>query len=411
MRATISGVTPKSRIHSKEKIHDFLDSQKILYSKLSNESCLYSDKSIIKSSSLNYLNFLPDDAISESLKNLLLKEFEWCESLYPHLGDYFLESFYVGKKRKAKNQIIFNKLHERKLIQSIKDCNVKNLASWIFKSISLERNINIDHHKGHEILVDVVDDFLFKFDYDFDFYVNNVGLEIKNYHFIIIDGYLETVGEIHHLMFNANKNKRPYVIFCHGMSDEVKYNILKNNKEGRTQVLPVSINFDESTLNILNDLAIIHDSGVVSSKLGQTISQEIRKELPVGEKITFLKNKVLIKNVASTDKVVAHKQFLKRRVNESLSKGDVNVEPITNRLKNFNVKSANIYLPESIINQNFNRELDYFLKVISNLSRKMCVINTSFKKNYFVPPDFLKIADQKVNSLREVLYNVEKIIT
>jgi len=411
MQATTCGVTLKTKIYSNEIIHDFLDSQKILYSKLSNESCLYSDKSIMKSSSLNYLNFLPGDNIDASLKNLILKEFKECEYLYPHLGDYFLESFYAGKKRKVKKKELFNKSHEKKLIKSIQDKNIKNLARWIFENFSLERNINIERYKGKEILVEIVDDFLFKFSYDFEFYVNNSGLEIKNYHFIIIDGYLETVGEIHHLMFNANKNKRPYVIFCHGMSDEVKYNILKNNKEGRTQVLPVSINFDETTLNILNDLAIIHDSGVVSSKLGQTISQEIRKELPVGEKIVFLKNKILIKSVANTDKIIAHKTFLKRRLSESLGKGDVNIEPITNRLKNFNVKSANVYLPEYIINRNFNRELDYFLKVISNLSKKMCILNTTFKKNYFVPPGFLKIADQKVNSLREVLYNIEKIIT
>ena len=56
------------------------------------------------------------------------------------------------------------------------------------------------------------------------------------------------------------------------MSPEVKHNIIQNNSQGRTEVFPVVISFDENTINILNDLAIVHNSGVVSSKLGQTIS-------------------------------------------------------------------------------------------------------------------------------------------
>lgn len=411
MQATISGVTPKISIHSREKIQDFLDSEKVLYTQLSKESCLYSDKFILSSNSLNYLNYSPKDKVESSIKNLILKEFNRCESLYPYLGDYFLESFYKNKHRKPKREERFNKIHEKRLINSINNINVKNISKWIIENISLERSLNIETYSGHDILVEPVDDFLFDFEFDFEFYKNNSGLQVKDYFFIIIDGYIESVGEIHHLMFNANKNKRPYVVFCHGMSDEVKYNIAKNNKEGRTQILPVSIDFNENTLNILNDLAVVHDSFVVSSKLGQTISQEIRKELPVGKKISFYKNKVIIKSVANDKKIYEHRKFLKKRINEALLKTDVNVDPIKNRLKNFNVKSANIYIPNELNrDKDANRELDYFLRVVSNLSKKMCIINTDFRKNYFVPSDFIKLAEQKVNSLKEMLYNIDKII-
>lgn len=411
MQATISGVTPKISIHSREKIQDFLDSEKVLYKRLSKESCLYSEKFILSSNSLNYLNCSPVDKVESSIKNLILKEFNKCESMYPYLGDYFLESFYKNKHRKPKSEEKYNKSHEKKLLNSLRNDSIKNFSEWLIKNISLERSLNIESYKGKEILIEKVDDFLFNFDFDFEFYKNNSGLQVKDYFFIIIDGYIESVGEIHHLMFNANKNKRPYVIFCHGMSDEVKYNIVKNNKEGRTQILPVSIDFNENTLNILNDLAVVHDASVVSSKLGQTISQEIRKELPVGKKISFYREKIIIKSVASDKKIYEHRKFLKKRIDEALVKTDVNVDPIKNRLKNFNVKSANIYIPDELTrDKDANRELDYFLRVVSNFSKKMCVINTDFRKNYFVPSDFIKLAEQKVNSLKEMLYNIDKII-
>jgi len=411
MQATTCGVTPKTKIYSKKVLHDFLDNQKSLYDRLSKEACLYSNKCLLSSNSLNYLNVIPESESESSIKNLILREFNFCESVYPHLGDYFLERFYNSRNKKPKKEEKFNKTHENLLLNSIKNPDVKSIASWVFSNISLERNLNIESHKGSEILIDPVDDFLFNFEYDYEFYLNSSGLTIKDYHFIIIDGYIQSVGEIHHILFNSNKDKKPYVIFHHGMSDEVKFNIIKNNKEGRTQVLPVSINFDETTLNILNDLAVVHDSFVVSSKLGQTISQESRKELPVGKQITFYKNKLIIKPVANKIKILMHKKFLKKRIDEAINKPDVNIDPIKNRLKNFNLKSANIYIPEAILNnKDANRELDYFLRVISNLSKRMSIVNTSFKKNYFIPSDLLKLANSKVNSLKDIMYNIDKMI-
>ena len=54
--------------------------------------------------------------------------------------------------------------------------------------------------------------------------------------------------------FIYGKNKTPFIIFCYGTSEEVKHNIITNNKRGITRIYPICFNFDEDSL-ILNKIA------------------------------------------------------------------------------------------------------------------------------------------------------------
>ena len=211
-------------------------------------------------------------------------------------------------------------------------------------------------------------------------------------------------------MEKANKTKEPYVIFCHGVNEEVKYNILKNNAEGRTQILPVDINFNEETLNVLNDLAVVHNDSVVSSNMGQTISQEVRKSLKKAPLITFYKNRLIIRPNNSDLAIKTHRSFLKMRILEGKSKGDVNTDILINRLKSFSAKTVKIYIPNSINSRKFSRELDYSLRFMSNLEKDYVMINSVFKTNYFVPCKFLKLVENKIKSTREIIDNIDKIL-
>ena len=52
---------------------------------------------------------------------------------------------------------------------------------------------------------------------------------------VLVEGFIETEGEIHHLMHKASITKEPYVVFCTGMSTSVKMLILENNKRNITE--------------------------------------------------------------------------------------------------------------------------------------------------------------------------------
>ena len=410
MQATTYGVTPKKvEVYNADIIKDFLLEEKEKIKFLDKKSCLYSNKFMIKDPILNYLNDQPTTEVTKTIKNLLLSEYYKCENIYPYLGDLFLYRYFDQEKPiKKKFSFRYRKDYQNKFIKSIEDKNIQEIIKWILNNINLERNISIEEYSGKEILIDSIDDFIFSFDYDTDFYKNNFGMKVKNYRFIIIDGYIESIGEIHHALHKANETKEPYVVFCHGMSDDVKYNIIKNNAEGRTQFLPVSINFNENTINVLNDLAVVHNSTVVSSKLGQTISQEMRKELEVGNAITFFQDKVLIKTCAGDLIINTHRRFLEKRINEAAN--DTNTDVLVDRLKNFSSKTLKIYIPESIYEKKFHRELDYSLRFLSNLDKFMIEKNVKFKNNYFLPVIYNDLVEKKVSNLKNIINNITRIL-
>ena len=412
MQVTTSGEIPKVDVYPRRVIDNFLEKEIAHFYKFKNKSVLYTTKSLISTAGLNYLNLLPESKIETVLKNMILLNYSECEKLHPYLGDVFLEYFFNKKLIQKRKIYKFEKKHQQKFLQSIKDDNVKNIVEYIFQNISLERTINIQMNTGKDICLETEDDFSFNFSYDYDFFNKMPNLTFRNYKFVIIDGYIESVGEIHHLFVKASEDKIPRVIFCYGMSEEVKQNIMINNKRGSFKVLPVSLNAnDENTLNVLNDIAIIHDADIVTSNMGQTISQEVRKNLPSGKKITFQKDRIYIEPVASSELISSHKKFLLKRLNDAIVKLDVNTDPIKNRIKNFSMKKLNVYLPSDFSKKNkFQRELSYCMAFLKNIDKQYIVL-TYDQREYYIPELLIRKVKRKVDSLNNTFKNIEIVIT
>tara|TARA_B100001093_G_scaffold485513_1_gene519945 strand:+ start:20859 stop:22106 length:1248 start_codon:yes stop_codon:yes gene_type:complete len=375
-------------------------------------SVLYNKDVVINDTALNYLNIIPENSLEECLKNIILKEYYNCEKMYPYLGDYMLHKLFQIKHTKISGgSFIFSKKDENKFISSLNSNVIENIANWFFSNTNLNRSINIEKYRGDTFLVECLSDFIFNIDYDFSFFSKIKGQDIKNYRFIIINGIIESIGEIHHLLYKANNTKEPYVLFCFGMSEEVKQTILKNNNMGRFRVLPVCLNVnDESSLNILNDIAAIHDSSVVTSDLGQTISQEVSKDLDFGKKISFFKNHIAINPVASKAKIESHRKFLKKRIEEAETRPDVRIDVLQNRLKMFTGNRINFYVPEQLLSDtNYSRRIDYFFRFIACLKLKMRIVNLNDQK-FYIPDHFINIVESKRKSLISKFTNIHAAI-
>jgi hypothetical protein len=182
---------------------------------------------------------------------------------------------------------------------------------------------------------------------------------------------------------------------------------MTNNKKRITKVWPVDIKMSEKALNILNDISIIHDTEIISALKGQTISQEIKKQLKKGKGILIDKGKITVERNCSIEKITAHKNFLLKRINESSN--EENSKLIKRRYKSMSNKTLNIFLPSMICNSFFLRELDYFLRFISNLNKIFTIVEIKNKK-YYMPTKFLTIANQKSDDCKKIISNIEKII-
>jgi len=409
MQATTFGETHKE-ILEKDFVQSFLKKEREVFNSLSlNRKALYDTKELIEDTSLNYLNIVPSCYGSEVLKNIIMSEYYKCESIYPYMGDLFIHSFFKSKVKKGK-KFVFEKKMQQDFLSSLSRKENMLLAKWLFENACLERSININSYPGEDISIECLDEFLFDIDYDTSF-TRDIPKEAKSYKYVIINGYIESVGEIHHLLTEANQTKIPYVIFCFGMNEEVKETILKNNKMGRLRVYPVSLNVnDENTLNILNDFAAIHGGHVVSSDMGESISQAVRKKLRTGKKITFTNKGIVIKPCVAKKKIELHRSFLKRRIDDAMIKTDVNVDPLKKRLKMFTGKRINVYLPDRILSdKKMTRELDYFLRFVKNIKKVYRQIVIDGQK-FYIPDDCIKIIDEKVKSIENNFNNIQKII-
>jgi len=412
MHQTTCGEIHKIEIFDRNHVERFLKEEKESFDNYQrNSSTIYSSKKIVDDSSLNYLNeffskkqFMPD----YQLKSILKREFDNCEKLYPYLGEAFLNLFFDKEILDNKKVSLFLESTVEEFLETARDENAKNIFRWIVENSSTERVIELEKSYNDWITCKKEDNIFFNIDYDCSFLGTKNALEMKNYRFAIIDGYIESVSEIHHMLHFAAQNKEPHVIFCFGMSDEVKRVIIQNNAKRITQIFPVSMSISEDTINILNDIAILHRSDIISSMKGQTISQEMRKELKIGNSITFSRNGFSINPITSKEEIKRHVKYLEKRIEESPP--DANTEIIRTRIKNMNSKSLKIYLPEQIKNDvKFNREIDYLLRMI-NTSKKPYYLVTVDKRNIMIPCEIYQYLLKKVNTTKEIFYNIDKML-
>ena len=412
MHQIISGETHKTRIFDKKFVTSFIEDSKLVFEDDSlEESCIYDSLRQTDDRIINFLNIIKEkeDKLPDGqLKQILKKEFDECEKIYPYLGDAFLYLFFDNKILKNKSVKILNRNTCNSFLNTISEQNSKNIIKWLIENSSPDREIDIQESYIKDIEMSVRDDTFFNIAYDCDFLGSNKEVIMKNYRFIIIDGFLESIGEIHHLLHYAAESKEPHVIFCFGMSEEVKSVIIENNTRGITKIFPISMTFDESSINILNDIALIHDSEIISALKGQTISQEMRKSLSIGKSISITRNGFSVDPVADETKIKCHIKYLQKRINDT--NAGMNTDIIKTRIKNIKSKSLTIFINKTLSkNSLFNRSLDYGLRMLKNSNQPYYLIDLENKK-IMLPTPIYSFLNKKVNITKKLFYNIEKSI-
>jgi len=252
--------------------------------------------------------------------NLIKNEFYKCESLYPMLGNYFIYRFFFKKRNeKLKNQI-FLKSNVNLFIKSLKSDKNKSIVKILLENFTKEYSIDLEKNYSDEIIIKKENGYSFNhLKYDHELYRRKK--TVTDFIPFLIDGYIENVSEIHHVLEKSAENKQNFVIFCFGMSQEVKHVIKINNNAGKTFVYPVSLEICEENLNILNDIAVLLGRNVLSSNLGQTISQFIKQELKNNfcKKIEFYNDNLTIYSENSIQNINEHKKFLIKKINKEKS--------------------------------------------------------------------------------------------
>lgn len=130
---------------------------------------------------------------------------------------------------------------------------------------------------------------------------------------ICIDGFIETVSELHGVLHAASETREPCLVFVRGLADDVKQTLKTNRDRGTLNVIPVIVPFDLEGLNTLNDIATVSSTDIISSNKGQLISNVRLSDTVVIDKATLQGDRVTLFNTKSSRAVKVHLNNLRTK--------------------------------------------------------------------------------------------------
>ena len=177
-----------------------------------------------------------------------------------------------------------------------------------------------------------------------------------------IDGHVESVSEVHHLLEAASAAREPAILFLRGTADDVKHTLKVNYDRGSLRVVPVGVRFDLEGMNTLVDLAAVAGCDVVSSLKGELISGIDYASLPRVDQVSMFKGRVVITVGQARPQVTSLVSDLRRRRAEEQS--DEKGALLDKRIRSLSPNHVVIRLPadkDYVVN---SQAMDYALRAV-----------------------------------------------
>jgi chaperonin GroEL (HSP60 family) len=171
-----------------------------------------------------------------------------------------------------------------------------------------------------------------------------IDFSVANPRIACVDGFIESVSEVHHLLEAAATSREPCVFFVRGLTDDVIHTLRVNHDRGTLRVFPAIVPFDLDGMNTLVDVAVVSGSDVVSSLKGELISSIDFHRLPIVERVTSFKGNTVIMESRTAQAVRSHVARLRsRRVDEGV---DEVGKLLDRRIRSLSPNHVVIRLPE-----------------------------------------------------------------
>ena len=190
--------------------------------------------------------------------------------------------------------------------------------------------------------------------------------DLKNAKIACIDGFIETVSEIHHLLTFLSASKEVCLIFARGMSDDVVHTLKVNYDRKTLLSYPYVVPFDLENVNTIVDIAVVSGTDVVSTTKGDLISSLDVNKLGSVENVLSTGHVVRFKNKQTRRRVKEHVDTLKKTIEERPEIEEI----LSRRLKSLTSSCIDIAIPDDINYLTVARELDEGIRVISSVINK-----------------------------------------
>jgi len=253
------------------------------------------------------------------------------EKASPGGSDFFME-FALGKfsNDHQNNSRTFRKSDLGKILSSYLEQETLSLGKELFEISSFNSKILLkeDTHDKSTSIIEKNDGFYFE-GLRPSFLLRN--MKLKDARVCPIDGFIETVSEIHFLLEKISSLQEPCILFVRGLSEDVIHTLKVNYERNKIVCIPVVVSFDIDGANLLNDIAVISGSDVVSSFKGETINSIDIEKYPRIDSVTFLSSGISLENKTTGERIHGHIKFIIKKIEDSDS--SASEQALTRRLQ------------------------------------------------------------------------------
>jgi len=135
-----------------------------------------------------------------------------------------------------------------------------------------------------------------------------------NCRIILIDGVIESVGEIYRLLEQQSQDKTPCIIFCINVLDDVKNTIIHNFQRSALDVIIIPVPVDITHVNTMVDLGIVTQTAPICAAKGETISMAADYQKQIVKCVTVEKGVITIENPNADDDILKHLKLLEEKL-------------------------------------------------------------------------------------------------
>lgn len=272
--------------------------------------------------------------------DLLIEHLIKAEKISPNGSNFFIHM--IKKNELEVKPKIFRKENLYSLIKTFSSKNIDQIVIDALNLAGYKGKITIANSSSN---VDVVELTTGSFFEEIVPAFNISNQLLNEVRVICIDGYIESVSEIHHLLEEASEKKETVALFLRGLSDDVIHTLKVNFDRGTIKVIPFIVKFDLDGANLLNDIAVISCSDVVSTFKGELISSISISKSKFIDSLEIYKSGILLNNNNSIKHVDKHIKFLQEKI--IISENDATKEALTKRIQRLALNQVAIKLADT----------------------------------------------------------------
>lgn len=312
----------------------------------------------------HFLEIRPKLSLEKKIYEMVISAAVAAEKHAPGSAILLLQQFVAENTKEAATTNVLHTKHS--ILKQLNHLSKKNIAiaETIIELASGSSSIILKKSTNGNFFIEMYEGYVFSANCLIDIRP----CTIKNVAVSLIDGYVENVSEIHHLLTSLAESQQKCLIFCRGMSSDVSHTIKVNNDRGIMSVYPYQIPFDIDGINTLVDIATVVGCDVTSSLKGDLISSIKAEQLLKVSGCSLQKDKVTFSNASTKKSVNSHIKNIREKMenNPDLS------ETLQKRVRSLSASCLEIGIPNDINYASNSMELDEAIRhIMAAASRGM----------------------------------------